>query len=73
MSQERMEWARQVADAWERGDMEAVEALIEGHVEPDAELDPLYLDRVYTADEARQLWADMSETWEDYLQDRGDH
>jgi ketosteroid isomerase-like protein len=67
MSQENVEWARQVAEALTRGDVEAVEALSEGRLAPDFEIHPLYLDRVYRGDEAvRQMWADLTETWEDY-------
>jgi ketosteroid isomerase-like protein len=70
MSQENVDWARQVAEALNRGDMVAVEALLEGRVAPDYELHPLYFDRVYKgADAMRQLLADISETWEDYRQE----
>jgi ketosteroid isomerase-like protein len=79
MSQENVEWARRVAEALDRGDLDAVEALTEGRFAPDFEFEPLYLDRVYRADEARQLWADLAEVWEDYravteeILDLGEH
>ena len=69
MSQENVEWIREAGEAWDRGDMEAFEALLEGHVAPDAQFDPLYLDRVYGVGEVRQLWADMTEVWQDYRSD----
>jgi ketosteroid isomerase-like protein len=67
MSRENVEWVRQVGEAWDRRDLEAVEALSEDRVAPDFEIHPLYLDRVYRGDEgARQLSADLNEVWEDY-------
>jgi ketosteroid isomerase-like protein len=67
MSQENAEWARRVAEAWARRDVGAADALVEGRLAPGFEFHPLYLDRVYRGGEvARQMWADLSETWEDY-------
>jgi ketosteroid isomerase-like protein len=69
ISKQNVEWIREAGEAWDRGDMEAFEALLEGHVAPDAQFDPLYLDRVYGVGEVRQLWADMTEVWQDYRSD----
>ena len=67
MSQENVEWARQVAEAWNRSDLETADALLEGRLAPDFEYHPLYLDQVYRGNEgARQVRADLNETWEDY-------
>jgi ketosteroid isomerase-like protein len=66
MSQENVELVRRLMEVWDRGDYEALNALTEGRVAPDFELDPLYLDRVYKGDEAQQLGADMAAVWEDY-------
>ena len=67
MSQENVEWARQAAEAWNRGDQEAALALFQAHIAPSYELDPLYLDRVYTGVEAlRQMWVELTDTWQDY-------
>jgi hypothetical protein len=67
MSQGNVEWVRQAADAWKRGDMERMEAVFGSHLSADFELHPLYLDRVYKGYEGMQeLWADISQTWEDY-------
>jgi hypothetical protein len=68
MSEENVEWVRQLADAlWHRRDPEAADALVEGRLAPDFELHPLYLDQAYQGDTgARQLLADLTETWEDY-------
>ena len=80
MSQENVELVRRITEVWESGDYDALNALAEGRVAPDFELDPLYLDRVYTGvDEARQLWADMAAVWEDHratteeIVDLGEH
>jgi ketosteroid isomerase-like protein len=67
MSQEKVEWTRQAAEAWNRGDQEAALALVQAHLAPCFEFDPLYLDRVYTGVEAlRQVWAEATDTWQDY-------
>ena len=67
MSQENVERVRQVGEAWARGDTEAAEALLQGHVAPDFELHPLYLGHVYRGVEGmRELLADIFATWEDY-------
>jgi ketosteroid isomerase-like protein len=67
MSQGNAGWVRQVAQAWERGDVERMKALFRRHLSADFELHPLYLDRVYKGYEGMQeLWADISQTWEDY-------
>jgi hypothetical protein len=47
MSHERIEWMRQFAEAWNRGDIEAGQALPEAHLPLEWEFIPLYLDRVY--------------------------
>jgi ketosteroid isomerase-like protein len=79
MSQENVEWARRVAEAWDRGDLEALEALTEGRLAPDFTFEPLYFDRVYRADQARPFWANLAEVWEDYrgatkeIVDLGEH
>jgi ketosteroid isomerase-like protein len=72
MLQENVDWIRQFGDAWSRGDLEAVVAivqdqLVKGHLAADFEFEPLYFDRVYTGVEGmRELWADSIEAWEDY-------
>jgi ketosteroid isomerase-like protein len=67
MSQENVEWMRQLGEAWDRGDIEAVEALVQGRLAADFAFDPVYLDRVYSGVEGmRQMWADMTGTWDDY-------
>ena len=66
MSQENVELVRRLMEVWDRGDYEALNALAEGRVAPDFELDPLYFDRVYKGDEAQQLGADIAAVWEDY-------
>jgi ketosteroid isomerase-like protein len=80
MSQENVEWVRRVGEAWARGDLEGVDALAQGRLAEDVEFDPLYLDRVYRGgDGARQLFADLNETWEGYrsepeeIVDMGEH
>ncbi len=67
MSQEKMDWVSQAAEAWNRGDHEAALALVQAHLAPSIQLAPLYLDRVYTGIGAlRQVWADAIGTWQDY-------
>ena len=67
MSHENVELVRRIIEVWDRGDYDALNALAQGRVARDFELDPLYLDRVYTGfDGARQLWADLAAAWEDY-------
>jgi ketosteroid isomerase-like protein len=72
MPPENVEWIRQFGDAWSRGDLEAVVAIVEdqlakGHIAADFEFEPLYFDRVYTGVEGlRELWEDSIEAWEDY-------
>jgi ketosteroid isomerase-like protein len=80
MSQENVEWVRRVGEAWARSDLEGVDALVQGRLAEDVEFDPLYLDRVYRGfDGARQLFADLNETWEEYrsepqeIVDMGEH
>jgi ketosteroid isomerase-like protein len=79
MSQENVDHVRRIMEAWDRGDYETLNALAEGRVAPDFELDPLYLDRVYKGDEALQVGADMAAVWEDYratteeIVDLGEH
>jgi hypothetical protein len=46
MSQESVDWIRQVGEAGDQRDLEAVEALMEGHLAPEFAFQPLYLDRV---------------------------
>jgi hypothetical protein len=60
MSQENVERVRQVGEAWARGDTEAAETLLQGHIAPDFELHPLYLGHVYRGLEGmRELLADI--------------
>jgi ketosteroid isomerase-like protein len=67
MSQENVEWLREVSEARAREDTEAVEALLRVGLAAEFELQPLYPDRVYRgAEEMRKLWTDAVETWEDY-------
>jgi hypothetical protein len=66
MSQERIEWMRQFAEAWNRGDIEAGQALLEARLAPEWEFAPLYLDRVYRRGEVGQMLADLIGTWQDY-------
>jgi hypothetical protein len=72
MLHENVEWIGQFGDAWSRGDLEAVVAIVQdqlakGHLAADFEFEPLYFDRVYTGVEGmRELWADSIEAWEDY-------
>jgi ketosteroid isomerase-like protein len=67
MSQENVEWTRQCLHAWGRGDTAAVETLLEGHLPPDFEFHPLYLDQAYRGvDAVRQIIAAIAETWEGY-------
>jgi hypothetical protein len=80
MSQRNVGWVRQAAEAWERGDMQRMEAILRRHLSADFELHPLYLDRVYKGYEGMQeLWADVFQTWEDYrlrteeIVDLGEH
>jgi hypothetical protein len=80
MSQGNVGWVREAAEAWERGDMERMEAILRRHLSADFELHPLYLDRVYMGYEGMQeLWADVFQTWEDYrlrteeIVDLGEH
>jgi ketosteroid isomerase-like protein len=80
MSQENVEWLREVSEARAREDTEAVEALLRVGLAAEFELQPLYPDRVYRgAGEMRELWADAVETWEDYrfeteeIVDLGEH
>ena len=55
------------AEAWNRGDQEAALALFHAHLAPSFQLEPLYLDRVYTGIGAlRQMWADATSTWQEY-------
>jgi ketosteroid isomerase-like protein len=78
MSHENVEWVRQVAEVWARGDEEALKALFQARLAPDSELHPLYLDhRGYEG--MRELWADLGEAWEEYrveteeIVDLGEH
>lgn len=80
MSQENVELARRVAEAVNRGDAEAALTLMEAHLAPDYQFNPLYLDQVYSGTGAmRQAMADMAETWQDYrneiedIVDLGEH
>jgi ketosteroid isomerase-like protein len=79
MSQENVEWTRQLADAWDHGDLEAVDALLEGRLALGYKFDPLYLDQVYKGGDLRQVRADVTEIWEDYrshteeIVDLGEH
>jgi ketosteroid isomerase-like protein len=67
MSQENVERAREFFEAWSRNDAKAVERLLRDFVTPDVEIDPLYLDQVYTGIEGfLEMRADLVETWEDY-------
>jgi ketosteroid isomerase-like protein len=79
MSQENVELMREFAEAWERGDVETMEALFQGRVGANFEFQPLYLDRADKGAEVRQMWADITGTWEDYrseveeILDLGEH
>ena len=79
MSQENVELMREFVEAWERGDVETMEALFQGRIGPNFEFHPLYLDRAYKGAEVRQMWADITGTWEDYrseveeILDLGEH
>ena len=67
MSQENVDLVRRIIEVWDSGGYDALNDLAEGRVAPGFELHPLYLDRVYTGDEApRQLGADLAAAWEDY-------
>jgi ketosteroid isomerase-like protein len=66
MTQERTEWVRHFAEAWNRGDLEAGAALLEAHLAPEWEFASLYLDRVYGRSELRQMMADLIGIWRDY-------
>ena len=67
MSQENVEWLREVSEARARDDTEALEALLRVGLAADFELQALYPDRVYkSAEGMRGLRADALETWADY-------
>ena len=66
MSQENVELVQRIMEVWDRADYAAQNALAEGRVAPDFELDPLYLDGAFKGDEVEQLGADMAAVWEDY-------
>jgi hypothetical protein len=75
-----VELARRAAEAMNRGDVAAALALIEAHLAPDYQFDPLYLDRVYSGTGAlRQAIADAAESWQEYrneiedIVDLGEH
>jgi hypothetical protein len=67
MSQENVEWLREVSEARARDDRGALEELLRVGLAADFELQALYPDRVYkSAEGMRGLRADALETWADY-------
>ena len=80
MSQQNVESLRRGFEAWARDDTETVAMLLRDLVAPGFELDPLYLDKVYTGTDALPaMLADAREVWADYnpeveeIVDLGEH
>jgi ketosteroid isomerase-like protein len=80
MSQENVEFIREAADALREGDLQRVETLLEGELDPAFEYQSLALDQVHTGlSGMRDFFADMRDVWRDYdqeieeLVDLGDH
>lgn len=80
MSQENVDAMRRGLEAWRRGDVEALGALMDEFIAPEFELEPLYFDGSYRGHEGLwQLWSDLEDFWDEYrleigeLVDLGDH
>jgi ketosteroid isomerase-like protein len=70
MSQENVEFIQQAADALHKGDLQRVEALLQGALDPAFEYQSLALDQVHTGlSGMRDFFADMREVWRDYDQE----
>jgi hypothetical protein len=73
MSQENVEWARQVAEVWAGRYTDAAEELLRPHLAPDFEVYPLYLEQPYRGVEGlRRMWVDIEDTWQDYRLEIGE-
>ena len=70
MSQENVEFIEQASDALHKGDLQRVEALLEGALDPVFEYQSLALGQVRTGlSGMRDFFADMREVWRDYDQE----